>query len=68
MTDHVLVDRTRTKLLPPNSPEKGWQMPRAEAAKLGLVSEAEKPAQERRKPFDSTKAKTPPKRQYTKRK
>ena len=60
MTDHVLVDRTRTKLLPPNSPEKGFQITREQAAELGIIESAEKPKQERRPAFDAAKAKVPP--------
>lgn len=61
MTDRVLVNRDRTALLPPHSPEKGWQITREEAVKLGLLEAAEKPAQQRRAPaFDSANAKVPP--------
>jgi hypothetical protein len=48
MTDLVLVNRTRTALLPPNAPEKGYQISREEAAKLGLLETADKPTQQRR--------------------
>lgn len=71
MTDRVLVNRTRTALLPDNSPEKGFLMTREEAAKLGLVESADKPKQERRAPFDAAKAvapKAPQKRRSSKRK
>lgn len=60
MTDHVVVNRTRTALLPPNSPEKGFQITREEAAELGLLESAEKPAQQRRPAFDASKAVVPP--------
>ena len=48
MTDKVVVNRDRTRLLPPNSPEKGWSISRKEAAALGLVKAEETPRQERR--------------------
>ena len=48
MRDLVLVSRDRTRLLPPNSPEKGWQISRADAKKLGLLESEEKPTQQRR--------------------
>lgn len=60
MTDRVTVNRDRTALLPANSPEKGFRITREEAAELGLVDSAEKPKQERRAPFDASKAKTAP--------
>ena len=60
MPDRVTVNRERTALLPPNSPEKGWRISREEAAALGLVESAEKPVQERRPAFDASKAKLPP--------
>jgi hypothetical protein len=60
MTDRVVVNRDRTALLPPNSPEKGYRITREEAAELGLVDSAEKPKQERRAAFDATQAKAPP--------
>jgi hypothetical protein len=50
MADRVTVNRDRTVLLPPNSPEKGYRITREEAAELGLVDSAEKPVQERRAP------------------
>jgi hypothetical protein len=68
MTDRVTVNRTRTALLPPNSPEKGYRITREEAAELGLVDSADKPVQERRPAFDASKAKTAPTRRATKRK
>lgn len=72
MTDRVTVNRDRSALLPPNSPEKGFRITVAEAAELGLVEAAEKPKQERRAAFDATKAEAPKaapqKRRYTKRK
>jgi len=60
MTDNVLIDRTRTKLLPPNSPEKGYQVTREMAVELGILDSAEKPKQERRPAFDAAAAKVPP--------
>ena len=60
MTDRVTVDRDKTRLLPPNSPEKGYRITREEAVKLGLLDSAEKPVQERRPAFDASKAKTAP--------
>lgn len=69
MTDRVTVNRDRTALLPPNSPEKGFRITREEAAELGLVDSADKPKQERRtQNFDASKAKTPQTRRTTKRK
>lgn len=62
MTDHVVVNRTRTALLPPNAPEKGWRITREEAVELGLLESAEKPVQQRRPAFDTAKAKIPPQR------
>lgn len=50
MTDRVTVNKARTALLPPNSPEAGIRITREEAAKLGLVDTAPKPIQERRTP------------------
>jgi hypothetical protein len=58
MTKHVVIDRTRTRLLPPNAPEKGFQITRDEAVKLGLLK-AENEPQERRVAFDASKAKVP---------
>ena len=60
MTDRVTVNRDKTRLLPPNAPEKGWRITRAEAVKLGLLDSAEKPVQERRSAFDASKAKVAP--------
>ncbi len=68
MTDRVTVNRTRTALLPDNSPEKGFRITRTEAAELGLVETAEKPKQERRSAFDASKAKVPQTRRTSKRK
>lgn len=73
MTDRVLVNRDRTALLPPNSPEKGWRITRAEAYELGLLDSEEKPKQERRSAFDATKVVNPslngtPQRRRSKRK
>ena len=48
MTDKVVVNRDRTRLLPPNSPEKGWHITLKEAKALGLVESEEKPKQSRR--------------------
>ena len=63
MTDRVTVNRTRTALLPDNSPEKGFRITREEAAELGLLDSAEKPTQQRRTPaFDASKAKVAPRR------
>lgn len=50
MTDNVVVNRDRTRLLPPNAPEKGWVITRIEAKELGLLETEEKPKQERRTP------------------
>jgi enoyl-CoA hydratase/carnithine racemase len=60
MTDRVTVNRDRTALLPPNSPQKGYRITREEAAELGLVDSPDKPKQERRAAFDATAAKTAP--------
>jgi len=61
MTDHVLIDRTRTRLIPDGSIEKGFQITREEAVKLGLLESSDKPKQARRAPaFDAAKAKVPP--------
>jgi hypothetical protein len=70
MADRVTVSADRTRLLPPNSPEKGWRITRDEAAELGLLESSEKPVQQRRPAFDAASAITPdkPKRRYTKRK
>jgi hypothetical protein len=74
MTDHVLVNRDKTALLPPNAPEKGYRIPREEAFKLGLVESADKPVQERRVngPLRTVEQVGPTapkqKRRYTKRK
>lgn len=59
MTDRVTVNRDRTKLLPPNSPEKGWRISREEAKKLGLIDSDKKPVQERREPFNGPLSGTP---------
>lgn len=48
MADMVIVNRDKTALLPPNSPQKGWSITREEAAELGLLKSAEKPKQQRR--------------------
>lgn len=48
MTDRVTVNADRTKLLPPNSPQKGYRITRVEAKELGLLDSAEKPIQQRR--------------------
>ena len=48
MTDRVTVNRDYTRLLPPNSPEKGWRITRKEAHRLGLLESDEKPVQKRR--------------------
>ena len=61
MTDRVTVSRDKTRLLPPNSPEKGWRITRKEAAALGLVESEEKPAQTRRVPKAASNG-TPQKR------
>jgi hypothetical protein len=77
MTDRVTVSADRTRLLPPNAPEKGYRITREEAAELGLVESAEKPVQERRtstlagslrNPEQVGPTATKPKRRYTKRK
>ncbi len=60
MTDNVLIDRTRTKLLPPNSPEKGYQVSREKAVELGILESSDQPKQERRPAFDAANAKVPP--------
>lgn len=60
MTDRVVVSADKTRLLPPNSPEKGYRITREEAVKLGLLDSSEKPTQQRRSAFDATKAKTAP--------
>lgn len=48
MTDRVVVNRDRTALLPPNSPQKGYYITRKEAVELGLLDSAEKLIQTRR--------------------
>ena len=48
MTDRVTVNRDRTRLLAPNSPEKGFRITRKEAVALGLLETEEKPVQKRR--------------------
>jgi hypothetical protein len=72
MTDNVFLNRDRTKVVPPGSIEAKWQVPRAEAAKLGLLDSAEKPVQDRRPAFDASKAISPngtgPQRRRSKRK
>lgn len=70
MTDRVTVNRDRTALLSPHSPEKGWQITRKEAAELGLLDSADKPVQERRSEPQQRRIAEPtaPKRKYTKRK
>ncbi len=59
MTDRVTVNRDRTKLLPPNSPEKGWRITRKEAKELGLLKSEENPVQKRRDPFNGPLSGTP---------
>lgn len=73
MTDRVTVNAAKTALLPPNSPEKGYRITRAEAAELGLVDSAEKPIQARRTgPLRTVEQVGPtapkPKRRYTRKK
>ena len=58
MTDRVTVNRDRTALLPPHSPEKGWRISRKEAAELGLLDSEEKPQQVRRTPQKRRKRKS----------
>lgn len=50
MTDRVVVSADRSRLLPPNSPEKGFLITRKEALELGLLDSEEKPKQVRRAP------------------
>lgn len=59
MTDLVIVNRDKTKILPSYSPEKGWQITRAEAVKLGLLESDEKPIQARRTPTVPQKRRKP---------
>lgn len=50
MTDNVYLNRDRTRVVPPGSAEAKWQVPRAEAVKLGLLDSPDKPTQARRVP------------------
>ena len=54
MTDNVYLNRDRTKVVPKGSVEAKWQVPRAEAVKLGLLESDKKPTQTRRVPTNGT--------------
>lgn len=48
MPDNVYLNKDKTAVVPEWTVGKKWQVPRKEAAKLGLLDSAEKPVQERR--------------------
>lgn len=58
MSDNVYLNADKTKVVEEWTFGKKWQVPRAEAVKLGLLDSADKPVQQRRA-FDATKATAP---------
>lgn len=64
MTDNVFLNADRTKVVPEHAVGKKWQVPRAEAVRLGLLK-GDKEPQERRPAFDATKAHVPPQQRRT---
>lgn len=74
MNDNVYLNKDKTAVVDEWTDGKKWQVPRAEAVKLGLLDSAEKPIQERRSPLLRPEpekvgpAAPKPKRRYTKRK
>ena len=50
MSDNVYISADKTKVVEEWTVGKKYQVPRAEAARLGLLDSAEKPVQQRRSP------------------
>ena len=61
MTDHVYLNRDRSKVVPKGSVEAKWQVSRKEAHALGLLESDEKPRQTRRVQTESAQKRRKPK-------
>jgi hypothetical protein len=60
MTDNVYLNKDRTAVVSEFAAGKKWQVPRAEAVRLGLLDSPDKPVQARRAPaFDASAAVAP---------